>query len=177
MDLSTRYITGRCLPDKAIDVIDEAGARVRLRSMTKPPNVADVEKDIERMQAEKDEAVKAADYERAAELRDKVESLRMRRDEIVQKWRDRAKEVDGIVDEEVIAEVVARMTGIPLKRLEKDEAQRLLSLEDELHKRIVSQDEAIKAVSRAIRRARSGLKDPNRPMGSFIFIEIGRAHV
>jgi ATP-dependent Clp protease ATP-binding subunit ClpC len=170
VELSTRYITGRCLPDKAIDVIDEAGARVRLRSMTKPPNVADVEKDIERMQAEKDEAVKAADYERAAELRDKVESLRMRRDEIVQKWRDRAKEVDGIVDEEVIAEVVARMTGIPLKRLEKDEAQRLLSLEDELHKRIVSQDEAIKAVSRAIRRARSGLKDPNRPMGSFIFI-------
>ena len=170
VELSTRYITGRCLPDKAIDVIDEAGARVRLRSMTKPPNVADVEKEIERMQAEKDESVKAADYERAAELRDKVESLRMRRDEIVQKWRDRAKEVDGIVDEEVIAEVVARMTGIPLKRLEKDEAQRLLALEDELHKRIVSQDEAIKAISRAIRRARSGLKDPNRPMGSFIFI-------
>ncbi len=170
VDLSNRYVTGRCLPDKAIDVIDEAGARVRLRSMTKPPNVADVEKEIERMQAEKDEAVKAADYERAAELRDKVESLRMRRDEIVQKWRDRAKEVDGIVDEEVVAEVVARMTGIPLKRLEKDEAQRLLSLEKELHKRIVSQDEAIKAISRAIRRARSGLKDPNRPMGSFIFI-------
>jgi ATP-dependent Clp protease ATP-binding subunit ClpC len=170
VELSTRYITGRCLPDKAIDVIDEAGARVRLRSMTKPPNVADVEKEIERMLAEKDESVKAADYERAAELRDKVESLKMRRDEIVQKWRDRAKEVDGIVDEEVIAEVVARMTGIPLKRLEKDEAQRLLSLEEELHKRIVSQDEAIKAVSRAIRRARSGLKDPNRPMGSFIFI-------
>ena len=94
----------------------------------------------------------------------------LRRDEIVQKWRDRAKEVDGIVDEEVIAEVVARMTGIPLKRLEKDEAQRLLSLEEELHKRIISQDEAIKAVARAIRRARSGLKDPNRPMGSFIFI-------
>ncbi len=94
----------------------------------------------------------------------------MRRDEIVQKWRDRAKEVDGIVDEEVIAEVVARMTGIPLTRLEKDEAQRLLQLEDELHKRIVSQDEAIKAIARAIRRARSGLKDPNRPMGSFIFI-------
>jgi ATP-dependent Clp protease ATP-binding subunit ClpC len=170
VDLSSRYVTGRCLPDKAIDVIDEAGARVRLRSMTKPPNVADVEKEIERMQAEKDEAVKAADYERAAELRDKVESLRMRRDEIVQKWRDRAKEVDGIVDEEVIAEVVARMTGIPLKRLEKDEAERLLMLEDELHKRVVSQDEAIKTVARAIRRARSGLKDPNRPMGSFIFI-------
>ncbi len=170
VELSSRYVTGRCLPDKAIDVIDEAGARVRLRSMTKPPNVADVEKEIERLQGEKDEAVKAADYERAAELRDKVESLRMRRDEIVQKWRDRAKEVDGIVDEEVVAEVVARMTGIPLKRLEKDEAQRLLSLEDELHKRVVSQDEAIKAISRAIRRARSGLKDPNRPMGSFIFI-------
>jgi ATP-dependent Clp protease ATP-binding subunit ClpC len=170
VDLSSRYVTGRCLPDKAIDVIDEAGARVRLRSMTKPPNVADVEKEIERMQAEKDEAVKAADYERAAELRDKVESLRMRRDEIVQKWRDRAKEVDGIVDEEVISEVVARMTGIPLKRLEKDEAERLLLLEDELHKRVVSQDEAIKTVARAIRRARSGLKDPNRPMGSFIFI-------
>jgi len=170
VELSSRYITGRCQPDKAIDVIDEAGARVRLRSMTKPPNLSEIEKEIERLQAEKDEAVKAADYERAAELRDKIESLRLKRDELLQEWRDRTKEVDGIVDEEVIAEVVSRMTGIPLTRLEKDEAQRLLQLEEELHKRVVSQDEAIKAVARAIRRARSGLKDPNRPMGSFIFI-------
>jgi len=170
VELSSRYVTGRCLPDKAIDVIDEAGARVRLRSMTKPPNLTELEKEIERLQAEKDEAVKAADYERAAELRDKIESLRMKREEILQERRDRADEVDGVVDEEVISEVVSRMTGIPLTRLEKDEAERLLQLEEELHKSVVSQDEAIKAVSRAIRRARSGLKDPNRPMGSFIFI-------
>ncbi len=170
VELSTRYITGRCLPDKAIDVIDEAGARVRLKSMTKPPNLSEIEEQIERLTLEKDEAVKHADYERAAELRDQAEGLRRKKDEEQRKWREQAKEVDGVVDEEVVAEVVSRMTGVPLTRLEKAEASRLLELEAELHKRVISQDDAIKAVSRSIRRARSGLKDPNRPMGTFLFL-------
>ncbi len=170
VDLSGRYITGRVQPDKSIDVIDEAGARVRIRTMTKPPDLAEIEADIERLSVEKDEAVKAADYERAAELRDKAEQLRKRKEEIQKQWRAKAQEIDGVVDEDVVAEVVSKMTGVPLKRLEKEEAQRLLDLEKELHKKVISQEDAIKAVSKAIRRARAGLKDPKRPMGSFIFI-------
>ncbi len=170
VELSGRYITGRVQPDKSIDVIDEAGARVRIKSMSKPPNLAEIEGEIEKLSVEKDEAVKAADYERAAELRDKAEQARKRKEEIQKEWRAKSQEIDGTVDEEVVAEVVAKMTGVPLKRLEKDEAARLLKLEDELHKRVISQDEAIKTVSKAIRRARAGLKDPKRPMGSFIFV-------
>jgi ATP-dependent Clp protease ATP-binding subunit ClpC len=137
--------------------------------MTKPPDLAGLEAQIEKLQIEKDEAVKNADYERAAELRDKAEQLRQKKDDMQRAWKERAREVDGVVDEEVVAEVVSKMTGVPLTRLEKEEAQRLLELEAELHKKVVSQDEAIKAVSKSIRRARSGLKDPRRPMGSFIF--------
>jgi ATP-dependent Clp protease ATP-binding subunit ClpC len=170
VEMSSRYISGRCQPDKAIDVIDESGARIRLRSMTKPPDLAEVETEIERLEVEKSEAVKNADYERAAELRDKCEQLRREKDEKSQVWRNQNKEVDGVVDEEVIAEVVSRITGVPLTRLEKAETQRLLELENELHKKVVSQDEAISAVSRAIRRSRSGLKDPRRPIGVFVFV-------
>ena len=170
VELSTRYITGRCLPDKAIDIIDEAGARVRLKSMTKPPNLTEIDEQIERLTLDKDEAVKNADYERAAELRDQAEALRRNKEEAQKKWREQAKVVDGIVDEEMVAEVVSKMTGVPLTRLEKAEASRLLELESELHKRVISQDEAIKSVSRSIRRARSGLKDPARPMGTFLFL-------
>src|SRR5882724_8080438 len=170
VEMSDRYITGRCLPDKAIDVLDEAGARIRLRSMTKPPNLAEIEEQIERLSIQKDEAVKNAEYEEAARLRDQAEALRKKKEEMQRQWREKAKEVDGVVDEEVIAEVVSKMTGVPLTRLEKEEAQRLLELENELHKRVVSQDEAIKAISKTIRRARSGLKDPHRPMGSFLFL-------
>ncbi|HHH76214.1 MAG TPA: ATP-dependent Clp protease ATP-binding subunit, partial [Phycisphaerae bacterium] len=169
VELSARYITGRVQPDKAIDVIDEAGARIRLKTMTRPPDLAGLETEIERLQSEKDEAVKNADYERAAELRDKAEHHRAEREELQKKWKDTASEKNGVVDEEVIAEVVSKMTGVPLTRLESEEAQRLLRLEDELHKRVVSQHEAIVAVSKSIRRARSGLKDPRRPMGCFIF--------
>jgi len=169
VELSGRYISGRVQPDKSIDVIDEAGARIRIRSMTKPPNLADVEGEIERLTIEKDEAVKAADYEKAAELRDKAEQMRREKEKMQREWRDKTKEVSGIVDEEVVAEVISKMTGVPLKRMDKDEAKRLLDLENELHKRVISQDDAIKAISRSIRRARAGLKDPKRPMGSFIF--------
>ncbi|MGD0462393.1 MAG: ATP-dependent Clp protease ATP-binding subunit [Tepidisphaeraceae bacterium] len=170
VELSNRYITGRCLPDKAIDVVDEAGARIRLRSMTKPPNLAEIEEQIERLSIQKDEAVRNAEYEEAAKLRDQAEGLRAKKEEMQRQWRERAKEVDGVVDDEVIAEVVSKMTGVPLTRLEKEEAQRLLELENELHKRVVSQDEAIRTVSKTIRRARSGLKDPHRPMGTFLFL-------
>src|SRR5437773_5730653 len=170
VEMSDRYITGRCLPDKAIDVLDEAGARIRLRSMTKPPNLAEIEEQIERLSIQKDEAVKNAEYEEAARLRDNAEALRKKKEEMQRQWREKAKEVDGVVDEEVIAEVVSKMTGVPLTRLEKEEAQRLLELENELHKRVVSQDEAIRAISKTIRRSRSGLKDPHRPMGSFLFL-------
>ncbi len=170
VELSGRYIPGRVQPDKAIDVIDEAGARLRLKSMTKPPNLTQLEKEVERLLAEKDEAVRSADYEQAAELRDKAESLKIKKEEVTREWRDKTKEIDGVVDEEVIAEVVSSMTGVPLTRLDKSEATRLLGLEVELHKRVVSQEEAVSAIGRAVRRSRSGLKDPNRPMGSFIFI-------
>ncbi len=170
VELSERYITGRFLPDKAIDVIDEAGARVRLRSMTKPPNLAELEEQIERLSIQKDEAVKNAEYEEAARLRDQAEQLRAKKEDMQRQWRDRSKEVDGVVDEEVIAEVVSKMTGVPLTRLEKEEASRLLELENELHKKVISQDEAIKAVAKTIRRARSGLRDPKRPMGKFLFL-------
>jgi ATP-dependent Clp protease ATP-binding subunit ClpC len=170
VELSDRYITGRCLPDKAIDVLDEAGARIRLRSMTKPPNLAELEEQIVQLNIEKEDAVKNAEYENAAKLRDRAEELEGKKEEEQRRWREKSKEVDGVVDEEVIAEVVSKMTGVPLTRLEKEEAQRLLELENELHKRVVSQDEAIKAIAKTIRRARSGLKDPNRPMGSFLFL-------
>ena len=170
VELSGRYIPARVHPDKSIDVIDEAGARLRLKSMTKPPNLAELEEKIESLSVDKDEAVKGADYEKAAELRDTAEKLRKEKERIQQEWRERMNETIGIVDEEVIAEVISKMTGVPLTRLEKEESERLLALEDELHKTVVSQDEAVKAVARAIRKARSGLKDPRRLMGSFIFV-------
>ena len=170
VELSSRYITGRCLPDKAIDVIDEAGACVRLKNMTAPPNLAEIETEIEKIQLEKDEAVKTADYEKAASLRDQCQKLLDKKAQVQQEWYDKNKENAGEVDTEIIAEVVSKMTGVPLKRLEKQEVQRLLDLESELHRRVVSQNEAVTAISKSVRRSRSGLKDPNRPMGSFIFI-------
>ncbi len=170
VELSSRYITGRCLPDKAIDVIDEAGARVRLKNMTPPLDLTDIEEKVEKLQREKDEAVKNADYERAAALRDEAQQLMDKKTQLHKKWYEENKETTGLVDAETIAEVVSNMTGVPLTRLEKKEAQRLLELEAELHKRVVSQDEAINTVAKAVRRSRSGMKDPNRPMGCFIFL-------
>jgi len=170
VELSSRYISGRCLPDKAIDVVDEAGARVRLKNMAVPPDLTEIEEKIVKLQKEKDEAVRSADYERAAALRDEAQQLLSEKTQLHKKWYEENKETTGVVDIEIIAEVVSKMTGVPLTRLEKKEAQRLLELEVELHKRVVSQDEAINAIAKAVRRARSGIKDPNRPMGSFIFL-------
>ena len=169
VEMSERYITARCLPDKAIDVIDEAGARVRLRSMTRPPDLKEIDDEVERLNKEKEEAVANQDFEKAASLRDTAEKLRKKKDTLTREWREQSRQTDGVVDEEVIAEVVSKMTGIPLTRLSTEDSARLLKMEDELHKRVVSQDEAVKAVAKAVRRSRSGLKDPKRPTGSFIF--------
>ena len=170
VELSTRYMPARVQPDKSLDVIDEAGAMIRLRSMSKPPNLADLESRIELLTVEKEEAVKAADYEKAADLRDQAEKARAEKDTVQKEWRDRMSEVVGTVDADVIAETVSKITGVPLTRLEQAESARLLKIEEELHETVVSQDDAVKQVSRAIRKARSGLKDPNRPMGSFLFV-------
>jgi len=169
VELSDRYIA-RVQPDKAIDVMDEAGARVRLKSMTKPPDLTELETGLQKLSVEKDEAVKNADYERAAQIRDQMDSIKLKKRAVQKEWRDRSSEIDGVVDDEIIAEVISTMTGIPLTRMGSDETERLLKLEDELHVKVVSQDEAVSALARAVRRSRSGLKDPNRPMGSFIFV-------
>jgi ATP-dependent Clp protease ATP-binding subunit ClpA len=274
VELSSRYITGRCLPDKAIDVIDEAGARIRLKSMVRPPDLKDLEEEIERLNQAKEEAVASQDFEKAASLRDKADKKKKEKDNLSRDWREKAQESDGLVDEEVIAEVVSKMTGIPLQRLDsvthvymqpeekrlqlKEDSQdvvvppevieklkpllmpaivqerantlvkdkdvarsqeeireqsenkpatglrahelqdklkelltrkeyelyepkirrvtmkdgasaRLLRMEDDLKKRVISQTEAIKSIARAVRRSRSGLKNPKRPTGVFVF--------
>ncbi|MDX1926204.1 MAG: ATP-dependent Clp protease ATP-binding subunit [Pirellulaceae bacterium] len=169
VEMSERYITARCLPDKAIDVIDEAGARVRLRTMSKPPDLKELDDDIEKLNKDKEDAVANQDFEKAAALRDQADKLRKKKDTITRQWRDRSRETDGVVDEEVISEVVSKMTGIPLTRLSTEDSARLMKMEDELHKRVVSQDQAVAAVAKAVRRSRSGLKDPRRPTGCFVF--------
>ena len=169
VEMSERYITARCLPDKAIDVIDEAGARVRLRTMTRPPDLKEIDEEVEKLNKEKEEAVANQDFEKAANLRDQAEKLRKKKDQITQDWRDKSQQTDGVVDEEIIAEVVSKMTGIPLTRLSTEDSLRLMKMEEELHKRVVSQNTAVTAVSKAVRRSRSGLKDPKRPTGCFIF--------
>jgi ATP-dependent Clp protease ATP-binding subunit ClpC len=172
VELSTRYINNRFLPDKAIDVMDEAGARVRIKSMVPPPDLKEISDEIEKLDTQKDAAVTAQDFEKAAQLRDNAYQLRKKKEEMQKAWRaeQAAVEETGEVDAEVIAETVSKMTGIPLTRLEKAEAERLLQMEDELARVVIHQDEAIKAIARSVRRSRSGLKDPRRPMGSFVFL-------
>jgi ATP-dependent Clp protease ATP-binding subunit ClpC len=172
VELSTRYITGRFLPDKAIDVIDEAGARLRIKSMTAPPDLQEMDKEIARLSKEKEEAVANQDFERAADLRDQAFKLGKKKEEIQREWREResSRESGGQVDGEVIAETVSKMTGVPLNRLDQAEAERLLAMEKELGRDVINQDHAINSIAKAVRRSRAGLKDPNRPMGSFIFL-------
>ncbi len=172
VDLSTRYITGRFLPDKAIDVIDEAGARIRIKSMTAPPDLRDMDAEVTRLNKEKEEAVAGQDFERAADLRDQAFKLGKKKEEIQREWRERenSRESGGMVDEDVIAETVSKMTGIPLNRLDQAEADRLINMEKELGKDVINQERAIGAIAKAVRRSRAGLKDPNRPMGSFVFL-------
>ncbi len=170
VELSSRYITGRFLPDKAIDVMDESGARIRLQANVKPPDLKEQEDVIRQLEKEKEAAITGQEFELAASLRDKIQKARKQKEDVLKEWKNNEAEKSGTVDENIISETVARMTGIPLSRLEKKEAERLLKLEEELHKIVVSQDEAIYAIAKAIRRSRSGLKDPRRPIGSFIFI-------
>ncbi|MEE2712923.1 MAG: ATP-dependent Clp protease ATP-binding subunit [Planctomycetota bacterium] len=180
VEFSTRYITGRFLPDKAIDVMDEAGARVRLSAMTQPPDLKDIESEIARLDKEKEESVANQDFERAAQLRDQAYRLRKQKEQLQEDWKEKSRNEDLVVDAEIIAETVSKMTGVPLQRLDQGEAQRLLKMEDVLHETVVSQHEAIHAIAKAVRRSRSGLKDPRRPMGSFIFLGptgVGKTHL
>ncbi len=168
--LSHRYISDRYLPDKAIDLIDEAASRVRLRNLTSPPDLKKLEDEIEKVTKEKEEAIKAQDFEKAAEFRDREKQLIKEKLELEENWGRRSNVEKGKVDENEIAEVLSSWTGIPVYKLTETESAKLLKMEEELHKRVIGQDEAIKTVSKAIRRSRSGLKDPKRPIGSFIFL-------
>src|SRR3981189_3634742 len=168
--LSDRYITGRFLPDKAIDVMDEAGARARINSMTRPPDVKEIEKDIETIRAEKEEAIKAQDYEKAAALRDSEQHIKDKLERILKVWREQRDEREVIVTDGDIMHIVSKWTGVPLNRMEQKEAQKLLNMEEELKEQVIGQDEAVIAVSRALRRSGADLKDPRRPIGSFIFL-------
>jgi len=168
--LSDRYITGRFLPDKAIDVIDESGSRVRLSKMTRPPDLKDIEKEIAELEMEKEQAVAGQDFETAAEYRDRAEILRNQMKKIQKDWRESSSEAVGTVDEEVVREVISKMTGIPLRKMQGQETERLLKMEESLHKRVISQHEAVTTICKAVRRSRAGLKDPRRPIGSFAFL-------
>jgi ATP-dependent Clp protease ATP-binding subunit ClpC len=168
--LSNRYLTERFLPDKAIDVIDEAGARSRLYATTLPDEIREIDKEIEQVTKEKESSVKSQEFEKAAGLRDKINELRRRRDEMRRKFENSKSKAVPVVRAEEIAYVISKQTGIPIYKLEEKESEKLLKLEDELHKRVVGQDEAIKAISKSIRRSRSGMADPNKPIGSFIFL-------
>jgi len=172
VELSNRYINNRFLPDKAIDVMDEAGARVRIKAMVPPPDLRNLTDQIEALEKEKDEAVSQQDFERAAQVRDNAYQLKKRKEELQTRWRkeQQEKEQVGEVTADVIQETVSKMTGIPLTRLEQGERERLLRMEDELGSSVIHQEEAIKAIARSVRRSRSGLKDPRRPMGSFLFL-------
>jgi len=167
--LADRYISDRYLPDKAIDLIDEAGARMRIRRMTAPPDLRDFDEKIAQVRRDKESAIDAQDFERAAQLRDKEKQLLTQKAQREKEWKAGDLDVVSEVDDEQIAEVLANWTGIPVYKLTEEETSRLLRMEDELHKRIVGQEDAVKAVSMAIRRTRAGLKDPKRPSGSFIF--------
>ena len=168
--MSSRYIADRFLPDKAIDLIDEAASRVRLKAYTAPDNIKAMEKEVKSLEEEKTSAVRSQDFEQAAKLRDKEKNLKTLLDEETEKWKNLSSHQVKEVSSEDISEVVSSWTGIPATQITKEESEKLLHLEDELHKRIVGQDKAVSAVARAIRRGRAGLKNPKRPIGSFIFL-------
>ncbi len=168
--LSERYLTGRFLPDKAIDVMDEAGAKARIGSLTRPPGIKHIETEIEGINAEKTAAIKEQDFEKAAALRDKEKQAKARLEEVLRKWRADSEEKIVTIGEEDIMTVVAKWTGVPLSRMEEQETQRLLHMEEDMKTKVIGQDEAVAAISKALRRSRADLKDPRRPIGSFIFL-------
>ncbi|MCD6288396.1 MAG: ATP-dependent Clp protease ATP-binding subunit, partial [Candidatus Hydrogenedentes bacterium] len=168
--LSEQYITDRFLPDKAIDVMDEAGSRARLKNTTRPPDIKSLEQQIEAVVREKENSIKGQDFEGAAKLRDREQRLRREMDEVVKNWEQKKKTEQYIVTEDDIAYIVSKWTGVPLTKLEQSESERLLNMRDELHKRIVGQNDAIEAITRAIMRSRAGIRNPRRPVGSFFFL-------
>jgi len=168
--LSDRYLTGRFLPDKAIDVMDEAGARARIASMTRPPDVKVIEAEIESIRGNKEAAIKEQDFEKAASLRDSEKQAKEKLDNILAEWREKREESEVEVTDDEIMHVVSKWTGVPLSRMEAKETTKLLQMEDQFKQRVIGQDEAITAISKALRRSRADLKDPKRPIGSFIFL-------
>ncbi len=168
--LSERYITGRFLPDKAIDVMDEAGARARINAMTRPPDVKEIEREIEEIRVEKEAAIKAQDFEKAASLRDKEKQTKEKLDSILTKWREEREEKEVLVTADDMMHIISKVTGVPLQRMEQKETQKLLAMEGDLRQRVIGQDEAVTAISKALRRSRADLKDPKRPIGSFVFL-------
>ena len=168
--LSDRYLTGRFLPDKAIDIMDEAGSRARIGAMTRPPATKDMEAGIDLIRSEKEAAIKAQDFEKAAALRDSEKKAKEDLETALASWRKDRDEREVVVGEDEIMHVLSKWTGVPLQRMEQKETQKLLAMEDELKKRVVGQDEAITAISKALRRSRADLKDPRRPIGSFVFL-------
>ncbi len=168
--MADRYIAGRFLPDKAIDLIDEAGSRARLQVLTAPPDVKELEEKIETIRKEKESAIKGQDFEMAASLRDQEREAKERLEKVKQEWKKTKGDAMPTITSEEIAVIVSKWTGVPLARLEEKETERLLHMEDELHKQVIGQQEAIVAIARAIRRSRAGIKDPRRPIGSFIFL-------
>jgi ATP-dependent Clp protease ATP-binding subunit ClpC len=168
--LSERYITGRFLPDKAIDVMDEAGARARINAMTRPPDVKEIEREIEEIRVEKEAAIKAQDFEKAASLRDKEKQTKEKLDGILTRWREEREEKEVLVTADDMMHIISKVTGVPLQRMEQKETQKLLAMEGDLKQRVIGQDEAVTAISKALRRSRADLKDPKRPIGSFVFL-------
>ncbi|WP_102399193.1 ATP-dependent Clp protease ATP-binding subunit [Haloimpatiens massiliensis] len=168
--LSDRYITDRYLPDKAIDLVDEAGAKVRIQNLTAPPDLKTMEEKLEKICKEKSDAINVQNFEKAANLRDEEKNLRDELENLKRNWKTKSEVGEGIVSSKQIAAVVAKWTNVPVEKLTETESDRLLKLEDILHKRVIGQEEAVKSVARAVRRARVGLKDPKRPIGSFIFL-------
>ncbi|WP_193214547.1 ATP-dependent Clp protease ATP-binding subunit [Luteolibacter marinus] len=168
--LTSRYLTGRYLPDKAIDVLDEAGARARIGQMTRPPEIKQLEADIEQVNREKIGAIGEQDFEKAAALRDTEKNIKKTLEETLKDWRSKSEETVVEVNDEDIMAVVSKWTGVPLRRMEEKEAEKLLKMEGELEGRVIGQDEAVKAISKALRRSRADLKDPRRPIGSFLFL-------
>ncbi|UCF06223.1 MAG: ATP-dependent Clp protease ATP-binding subunit [bacterium] len=168
--LSQRYIQGRFLPDKAIDIIDEAGARARLSTTTVPDDLREIEKQIEEISKEKESAIQAQEFEKAASFRDQEKELRQELKKMHREWSESRQESESVVTDKDIAKVISDMTGIPVSDVEEEETEKLLNLEDELRERVVGQEEALKAVATSVRRNRAGLRDPRRPIGSFIFL-------
>ena len=170
VELSTRYVNDRYLPDKAIDLIDEAASKVKMQTYTKPDSIRNLEDEIEKVRKEKEEAIATQNFEKAAKLRDEEKNKRQELEDAQNKWKESNTKKVMTLKQEDIAGVISTWTGIPVSKISETENEKLRHLEDNLHKRVVGQDEAVSAVAKAIRRGRVGLKDPNRPIGSFLFL-------